>query len=90
MYLNHLIFIVMGTNNSNTPATPSKRKQELQKTGFNWVEHTREETEHRLPDYCRFRCPKRYMTEEELKYFRSDEQRELFKKMYWPKDDKTN
>jgi len=69
---------------------PSKRKQQLLKTGFNWVTHTREESEYRMPDYCRFRTPSRYMTEEELKYFRSDENRELFKKMYWPKDDKTN
>ena len=65
----------------------SKRKQELKKTGFNFVVHTREESEANRPDYTRFFAPERYMTEEELKYFKSDEQRELFKEMYWNKND---
>ena len=69
-----------------TTETTSKRKQELDEYGFHWVEHTREEFEANRPDYCRFKCPERYMTEEELKYFKSDEQRKLFKKMYWLND----
>ena len=66
---------------------PSKRKQQLHETGFNWVEHTREQTEANRPDYVRFQCPKDYMTEDELKYFKSDVNRESFKKMYWTKND---
>lgn len=72
----------METENLNTM---SKRKQELRKNGFNFVTHTREESEANRPDYRRFEAPHRYMTEEELKYFKSDEQRELFKQMYWNK-----
>lgn len=77
----------MESTTENTVPTMSRRKQELQANGFHWTEVTREECEHRLPDYCRFRCPAAYMTEAELKYFRSDANRELFKKMYWPKND---
>ena len=72
----------METENVNTM---SKRKQELRKHGFNWEKVSREECERDLPDPYRFRFPERYMTEEELKYFKSDEQRELFKEMFWNK-----
>ena len=63
----------------------SKRKQEIRKTGFNFVKHTREESEANCPDYTRFFTPNLYMTEDELKYFKSDEQRELFKEKFWNK-----
>ena len=49
----------------------SKRKQELKKTGFNFVVHTREESEANRPDYTRFFAPERYMTEEELRHFKA-------------------
>ena len=67
--------------------TMSKRKQEVRRLGFNFVEHTREQSESNRADYNRFSAPHRYMTEEELKYFKSNENRELFKKMYWKKND---
>lgn len=65
----------------------SKRKQELRKNGFRLQVVSREECEAERPDYTRFLTPNLYMTEEELKYFKSDEQRELFKKKYWNKND---
>ena len=73
----------MKTTTENTG--PSKRKQEVRRLGFHFVTHTREESEANRSDYDRFKAPHRYMTEEELKYFKSDDQRELFKKMYWNK-----
>ena len=63
----------------------SKRKQELVANGFNWVEHTREEAEANCPDPYRFLTPEMYMTEDELKYFKSDKQRELFVEKFWNK-----
>ena len=59
----------METTNQNTG---SKRRQYLNSFGFNFVQHTRDESEANRPDYTRFNAPERYMTEEELKYFKSD------------------
>lgn len=67
--------------------TTSKRKQLLTKTGDNSVEYTRDEVERDTPDPYRFRHPQSYMTEEELKYFKSPKQRELFKEKFWVKND---
>ena len=57
----------------------SKRKKEVLSRGFNFVTLTREEVEEARPDYHRFAQPEGYQTEEELKYFKSDENRELFR-----------
>jgi hypothetical protein len=60
----------------------NKFLQELLKNGFHWVEKTREESELNRPDFLRFERPYRYQTEEELNYFHSEQNKELFKKMY--------
>lgn len=66
--------------------TKSRRRQEFEKVGgFKPTTRTREEKEANRPDYLRFQQPHLYQTEEELKYFKSDENRELFREMYFNK-----
>jgi len=64
----------------------SRLKEEIQKRGFHWTTLTRDEIEDRLPDYCRFRNPEKYLTEEDQKYFRSEENLKLFKKLHIKKN----
>ena len=52
---------------------------------FDWHEVTRAEMEKEKPDPYRFLTPELYMTEEELKYFWDDKQKERFKFQFWPK-----
>ena len=67
-------------------ATKSKRRELFEKAGgFTPTTCTREEKEANRPDYLRFQQPHLYQTEEELKYFKSDENRELFREMYFNK-----
>jgi hypothetical protein len=55
------------------------------KTKLSFREVTRAEREAELPDYLRFEHPELYMTVDDLKYFRSDKQRELFKERFYDK-----
>jgi hypothetical protein len=58
-------------------------KVEENKLGLNLVTLTRDEIEADLPDYVRFRKPQDYLTEDSLKFFKSDDNRKKFVEKFW-------
>ena len=60
-------------------------KAEDNKLGVVLVEECRDDYEANLPDYIRFQKPEDYQTVEELKYFKSEENRERFVELHWHK-----
>jgi hypothetical protein len=71
---------------NNTPVHSIENTEHLGKSliaGLNMVPLTREQQEADRIDADRFNHPQDYMSEEELKYFRSEENRKKFVAMFW-------